>query len=422
MVNQNRREFLKNFSTGLLTLSVSPYIIGVNRTAFADSNNTFNKHNFFNPNLIGWDNIGPLNESGVSGVLLPDGLECRVIAKSGQKISSNYIWHGSPDGAAVFPSSDKGWIYVSNSELGNSKGGVGAIKFSKSGEIEDAYSILENSNRNCSGGATPWGTWLSCEEHEKGIVWETFPVKSKNKFPKKRPILGAFRHEGAAVDPYNNYIYMTHDDMKGLFYRFVPGGKTNTDAFYDNGELQAAKVNKNGSISWLKVPDPSIRNYSLIEQLPEATPFERGEGIAYFDGKIFFTTTNDHRVWLYNPKENNLSIFYDGKESFDSTSPLRWLKSWRNENQDKQLQSPDQITVSAGGFPLVAEDGDNNELCFLDHQGFAKPLIRLEGHWLSEITGPAFSPDGSRLYFSSQRGKSGSRSDGGITFEVKRKV
>ncbi|HEU5473575.1 MAG TPA: translocation protein TolB, partial [Actinophytocola sp.] len=35
----------------------------------------------------------------------------------------------------------------------------------------------------------------------------------------------------------------------------------------------------------------------------------------------------------------------------------------------------------------------------------------------SEITGPAFTPAGNRLYFSSQRGTSGS-SSGGITYEV----
>ena len=215
---------------------------------------------------------------------------------------------------------------------------------------------------------------------------------------------------------------MTHDDMAGFFYRFIPGGEVYTDAFYDKGELQAAKVNKNGSIAWLKVPDPFVKHESIIEQLPEATPFERGEGIAYFDGKIFFTTTNDHRVWLFDPVKNKLSIFYDGKENFGIKNPFSWIKNWREENQDKPLRSPDQITVSNGGYPLVAEDGDNMELCFLDHNGFAKPLVRIEGHWLSEITGPAFSPDGSRLYFSSQRGKSGSRSDGGITFEVKRKV
>jgi secreted PhoX family phosphatase len=37
----------------------------------------------------------------------------------------------------------------------------------------------------------------------------------------------------------------------------------------------------------------------------------------------------------------------------------------------------------------------------------------------SEICGPAFSPDGKRLYFSSQRGTTGSTSgSGGITYEI----
>ncbi|MFE9392897.1 hypothetical protein [Streptomyces sp. NPDC006784] len=45
------------------------------------------------------------------------------------------------------------------------------------------------------------------------------------------------------------------------------------------------------------------------------------------------------------------------------------------------------------------------------------PFLRVEGQGGSEITGPAFSPDGKRLYFSSQRGVGGRSSDG-ITYEV----
>ena len=44
-------------------------------------------------------------------------------------------------------------------------------------------------------------------------------------------------------------------------------------------------------------------------------------------------------------------------------------------------------------------------------------FLRITGQSGSEITGPAFTPAGNRLYFSSQRGTSGS-SSGGITYCV----
>ena len=45
------------------------------------------------------------------------------------------------------------------------------------------------------------------------------------------------------------------------------------------------------------------------------------------------------------------------------------------------------------------------------------PLLQVVGHQSSEIAGPAFSPDGKRLYFSSQRGPAGNNQDG-VTFEI----
>ena len=55
------------------------------------------------------------------------------------------------------------------------------------------------------------------------------------------------------------------------------------------------------------------------------------------------------------------------------------------------------------------------ELVVLTRRGVAAPLLQLTGHEGSELAGPAFSPDGERLYFSSQRGPEGT----GITYEVK---
>ena len=42
------------------------------------------------------------------------------------------------------------------------------------------------------------------------------------------------------------------------------------------------------------------------------------------------------------------------------------------------------------------------------------PFLQFEGHDGSEVAGPVFSPDGTRLYVSSQRGTD----EDGMTFEI----
>ena len=101
MVKKSRREFIKNAGLGCLSLSVTPYLIGINNEASSETVGNFNKHSFLNPNLISWNDIGPLQDPNEFGVMVPKGMQCKLIAQSGKKISNSYIWHGSPDGASV---------------------------------------------------------------------------------------------------------------------------------------------------------------------------------------------------------------------------------------------------------------------------------------------------------------------------------
>ncbi len=88
------------------------------------------------------------------------------------------------------------------------------------------------------------------------------------------------------------------------------------------------------------------------------------------------------------------------------------------QGEGAALSGVDNITGNiSGDLFVVAEDGGNMEICLITPQAVVAPFLRVEGQGGSEITGPAFSPDGKRWYFSSRRGVGGRASDG-ITYEV----
>ncbi|MQA27989.1 MAG: DUF839 domain-containing protein, partial [Micromonosporaceae bacterium] len=155
-----------------------------------------------------------------NGVWLPKGFTSRVVARTGRRVAgTSHVWHGAPDGGACFPDGSA-WIYVSNAELGGGAGGASAVTFDSAARITGAYPILDGTNRNCAGGATPWGSWLSCEEVDRGFVYETDPRGGAR--AARRPAMGRFQHEAAAADPDRQVIYLTEDEPDGCFYRFQP--------------------------------------------------------------------------------------------------------------------------------------------------------------------------------------------------------
>lgn len=67
-----------------------------------------------------------------------------------------------------------------------------------------------------------------------------------------------------------------------------------------------------------------------------------------------------------------------------------------------------------GGDVLVAEDGAEMRIVVVGPDVTPFELVNVLGHRGSEICGPAFSPGGSRLYFSSQNGAAGTALNGRI--------
>ena len=126
------------------------------------------------------------------------------------------------------------------------QGGTTTVQVTPTGEVIRAFTSLNGTMMNCSGGVMPWGSWITCEEtvngpdvgpdftntpntaYEKphGYVFEVPSDKESALAHEPVPLTaaGRFAHEAVSWDPEHGHLYMTEDDFgyASGFYRYIP--------------------------------------------------------------------------------------------------------------------------------------------------------------------------------------------------------
>lgn len=393
--------------------------------------------------------IGPLLAPNADGIELPEGFTSRVVAVANEPplmSDPTFTWHTDPDGGACFTTDDGGWIYVSNSEfrdftvagvpretaalLGVFQGGVGALRFDADGTLIDAYAIQSGTTTNCSGGATPWGTWINGEEIADGIMFEASPLRDGGEAV-PLPRFGRKAHEMVAVDPEGRAIYHT-EDVTGAdrFYRTIfpaaawpAGGRPDMS----QGILQVLQVpgplgdahDGPVPINWINAIDDGTPQPDVYQE--ESTIFAGNEGVFYLSGILFFTTKptgnpdTDDVIWAIDIAAGTIEAIYTPEDG-PVGSPV--------DPDEPRLTGVDNIAMTDDGEMLVVEDGGDMRCMVLLPDRTTIPLLRLPGNAeVTEVTGVAIAPTGDRIYVSSQRalrqGAPAAFGLGGVTYEIR---
>lgn len=405
------------------------------------------------------EKYGPLVIDTAGIFNLPEGFSYKVISRTGDMMSDGLLVPDRPDGMATFEGQQDRIILVRNHELmPGHPGPFGAdgtlaakvpenkiydpgdggalicpggttnlVINEESLEVERSFLSLAGTLNNCSGGPTPWGTWISSEEifidagnsiYQKDHGYN-FEVQALEEEGLTTPIplkaMGRFRHEAVGVDPATSIVYQTEDLEDGLIYRFLPdypgqlhkGGRLQALAIkgkkhFDtrNWKTNLFPLGKPVEVEWIDLnpvdgPDDDLRFRGFGQG---AAVFARGEGMWFQEGQCYFACTNGGRkklgqIFRYVPSP------FEGTAR-ESEKPGT-LELFLQPDNSKLARFADNLTVAPWGDLILCEDTLRPFLLGVTPEGNIYKLGQNIG-FKSELTGCVFSPSGRTLFVNIQ--------------------
>lgn len=396
--------------------------------------------------------------TGETYLALPKGFEYNVLGKTGAVMSDNNKTPPKHDGMATFKVKNELRV-VRNHEVSNSRvpvpgSAIGANPYDeaagggtttlvinpKTREIVRDFVSLSGTLVNCSGGQTPWGSWITCEEttigktlrdsgnrkiggfaQPHGYCFEVSASANSAVTPVPLKAMGRFEHETVAVDKKSGVVYLTEDMTPAGFYRFLPkrskrlaeGGTLQMLAVKDKPNYDTRKNQKMGAslqATWVTIDDPDPPETDVDTRAVQKQGIKKGAALftrlegswADEQGRIYFDATNGGdngggQIWLYQPTgrdEGRLTLLFE--------SPSRSI-----------LDMPDNICMRPKSLHLfICEDSD-----YIGEGGTTDQFMRIltpDGRMAdfaknvtpklltSEFAGSTFSKDGKILFVNLQ--------------------
>lgn len=419
----------------------------------------------------------PLKDDPKGILALPAGFRYTIVTETG----STKLDHGqgltpsSHDGMAVFDAGRNRYTLIQNHEIkpgaeygvpnvkgtvydpgARNGGGCTVITTDRSGRNYGEFVGISGTSTNCSGGPTPWDTWLTCEETENkaGETWTSgdqkgvyqkdhgyvFEVTSDGKSdPRPIKCFGRYAHEALAIDKHRTSVYLSEDagGPNGLFYRWsAPRGvklgrnmltRLAPDAgtlaamaiIMDDGSvlpdvayLTSAQMGRPFPVKWITVPDRDARTKPVRQQFTDGqvTRGKKFEGVWGTDEGVYVVNSyafnegdlptdavpHDGMVWFYNYREQTIQLvtYFPHQATAVSGDAAKY--------NDLTFDGPDNVSVTPWGSLVLAEDGAGASHVLSAFPGGPTYAIARNQLNDSEFCGPTFTEDGKVLFVNMQ--------------------